>query len=172
MLKEQLQKHFGFSSFLKGQEEVVRKVLDGRSAGAIFPTGAGKSLCYQLPALLLPGMTLVVSPLLSLMKDQLDFLLAHNIPAARLDSTLEKSEYTAILENAKRGRLKILMIAVERFKNERFRSHLEKMNVTLLVVDEAHCISDWGHDFRPDYRRIVRGAGVLRCRLDGNPQDR
>jgi len=154
MLNEQLQKHFGFSSFLKGQEEVVRKVLEHKSAAAIFPTGAGKSLCYQLPALMLPGMTLVVSPLLSLMKDQLDFLQAHNIPAARLDSTLEKSEYNAILERAKSGQLKILMIAVERFKNERFRSHLEKMNVTLLVVDEAHCISEWGHNFRPEYLKL------------------
>ncbi len=154
MLKQQLQKHFGFSSFLKGQEEVIRKVLERKSAGAIFPTGAGKSLCYQLPAMLLPGMTLVVSPLLSLMKDQLDFLQAKNIPAARLDSTLEKSEYNAILERAKSGQLKILMIAVERFKNERFRSHLEKMNVSLLVVDEAHCISEWGHNFRPEYLKL------------------
>jgi len=90
MFKQKLQKHFGFNSFLKGQEEVVCKVLEHKSAAAIFPTGAGKSLCYQLPAMLLPGMTLVVSPLLSLMKDQLDFLQSHNIPAARLDSTLEK----------------------------------------------------------------------------------
>ena len=144
MLEQQLQKHFGLNTFLKGQEDVIRKVLDRQSAAAIFPTGAGKSLCYQLPALLLSGMTLVVSPLLSLMKDQLDFLLGHNIPAARLDSTLERSEYSAILENAKNGKLKILMIAVERFKNERFRSHLQKMNVSLLVIDEAHCISEWG----------------------------
>jgi ATP-dependent DNA helicase RecQ len=154
MLKQQLQNHFGFTSFLKGQEEVIRKVLEHKSAAAIFPTGAGKSLCYQLPAMLLPGMTLVVSPLLSLMKDQLDFLLANNIPAARLDSTLEKNEYNAILERAKSGQLKILMIAVERFKNERFRSHLEKMNVSLLVVDEAHCISEWGHNFRPEYLKL------------------
>jgi len=91
MLKKQLQKYFGFNSFLKGQEEVIHKVLELQSATAIFPTGAGKSLCYQLPAMLLPGVTLVVSPLLSLMKDQLDFLLENNIPAARLDSTLEKS---------------------------------------------------------------------------------
>jgi ATP-dependent DNA helicase RecQ len=154
MLKQQLQKHFGFNTFLKGQEEVIRKVLERQSAAAIFPTGAGKSLCYQLPALLLPGMTLVVSPLLSLMKDQLDFLLANNIPAARLDSTLDKNEYNAILERAKSGQLKILMIAVERFKNERFRTHLEKMNVTLLVVDEAHCISEWGHNFRPEYLKL------------------
>ncbi|UCF95474.1 MAG: ATP-dependent DNA helicase RecQ, partial [Desulfobacterales bacterium] len=154
MLKEQLQKHFGFNSFLKGQEAVIRKVLERQSAAAIFPTGAGKSLCYQLPALLLPGLTLVVSPLLSLMKDQQDFLVENNIPAARLDSTLAKNAYNAILENAKNGRLKILMIAVERFKNERFRSHLQKMNVALLVVDEAHCISEWGHNFRPEYLKL------------------
>jgi ATP-dependent DNA helicase RecQ len=154
MLKQQLQKYFGFNSFLKGQEEIIRKVLEHQSAAAIFPTGAGKSLCYQLPAMLLPGMTLVVSPLLSLMKDQIDFLLANNIPAARLDSTLAKSEYSAILEKAKNRELKILMIAVERFKNERFRFHLEKMNLSLLVVDEAHCISEWGHNFRPEYLKL------------------
>ncbi|MCP4630314.1 MAG: RecQ family ATP-dependent DNA helicase [bacterium] len=154
MLKQQLQKYFGFNTFLKGQEDVIRQVLDHQSAAAIFPTGAGKSLCYQLPAMLLPGLTLVVSPLLSLMKDQLDFLLANNISAARLDSTLTRDEYSSILENAKNGELKILMISVERFKNERFRSHLEKMNVTLLVVDEAHCISEWGHNFRPEYLKL------------------
>jgi ATP-dependent DNA helicase RecQ len=154
MLKKLLQKYFGFDTFLKGQEDVIHKVLDHQSAAAIFPTGAGKSLCYQLPAMVLPGMTLVVSPLLSLMKDQLDFLQANNIPAARLDSTLAKNEYNAILESAKNGELKILMIAVERFKNERFRSHLQKMNVSLLVVDEAHCISEWGHNFRPEYLKL------------------
>jgi len=154
MLKQHLQKYFGFSSFLKGQEEVIRKVLKRLSAAAIFPTGAGKSLCYQLTAMLLPGMTLVVSPLLSLMKDQLDFLQEKNIPAGRLDSTLPKDEYNATLESAKKGDLKILMISVERFKNERFRSHLEKMNVSLLVVDEAHCISEWGHNFRPEYLKL------------------
>ena len=154
MLKKPLQKHFGFNSFLKGQEEVIRKVLERQSVAAIFPTGAGKSLCYQLPAILLPGMTLVVSPLLSLMKDQLDFLLESNILAARLDSTLQKNEYNAIIARAKNNELKILMISVERFKNERFRSNLEKMNVTLLVVDEAHCISEWGHNFRPEYLKL------------------
>jgi ATP-dependent DNA helicase RecQ len=154
MLGLQLEKYFGFDTFLKGQEDVIRTVLDHQSAAAIFPTGAGKSLCYQLPAMLLPGLTLVVSPLLSLMKDQLDFLLERNIAAARLDSTLTKDEYNTILESAKNGELKILMISVERFKNERFRAHLGKMNVTLLVVDEAHCISEWGHNFRPEYLKL------------------
>jgi ATP-dependent DNA helicase RecQ len=154
MLQKQLQKFFGFNSFLNGQEEVIRKVVEGQSVAAIFPTGAGKSLCYQLPAILLPGMTLVVSPLLSLMKDQIDFLGQNNIPAARLDSTLAKNEYNTIIESAKNGELKILMIAVERFKNERFRSHLKKMNVSLLVIDEAHCISEWGHNFRPEYLKL------------------
>ena len=154
MLKKLLLKHFGFNSFLKGQKDVVHKVLERQSTAAIFPTGAGKSLCYQLPAMVLPGMTLVVSPLLSLMKDQLDFLQGNNIPAARLDSTLSKNDYNAILESAKNGELKILMVAVERFKNERFRTHLQKMNVSLLVVDEAHCISEWGHNFRPEYLKL------------------
>lgn len=153
-MENQLQKYFGFNSFKKGQKEVILKIMKGQSVAAIFPTGAGKSLCYQLPAILLPEMTLVVSPLLSLMKDQLDFLLEYNISAARLDSTLQREEYNEILERAKNGKLKILMISVERFKNERFRYHLQKMNISLLVIDEAHCISEWGHNFRPEYLKL------------------
>jgi ATP-dependent DNA helicase RecQ len=154
MLEDKLKDHFGFTSFKKGQKEVIAKLLTRQSAAAIFPTGAGKSLCYQLAALLLPHLTLVVSPLLALMKDQIDFLLSKQIPAARLDSTLCKSEYDDILEKAKSGALKILMISVERFKNERFRSHLRRMKLSLLVVDEAHCISEWGHNFRPEYLKL------------------
>ena len=154
ILEEKLQKYFGFGSFKKGQKEVISKVLDNQSAAAIFPTGSGKSLCYQLPAMLLPGITLVVSPLLSLMKDQLDFLQEHNIPAARLDSTLGREEYNRVIEQAISNELKILMISVERFKNERFRSNLKRMNVSLLVIDEAHCISEWGHNFRPEYLKL------------------
>jgi len=154
VLKNQLKTYFGFDSFLKGQKSVIRKIVAHQSAAAIFPTGAGKSLCYQLPAMLLPGMTLVVSPLLSLMKDQLDFLRSKGIPAARLDSSLEKNEYHAVLEDARKGILKILMISAERFKNETFRFHLDKMRVSLLVIDEAHCISEWGHNFRPEYLNL------------------
>jgi len=152
--EKELQKYFGFNSFKKGQKEVIQKLMKGQSAAAIFPTGAGKSLCYQLPAMLLPGITLVVSPLLSLMKDQLDFLLEHNISAARLDSTLNRKEYNKVLKKAGNGQLKILMISVERFKNERFRYHFRKMNISLLVIDEAHCISEWGHNFRPEYLKL------------------
>mgnify|MGYP006291286779 CR=1 FL=1 len=154
MLKEQLKRHFGYSAFRQGQEAVISKIMNRQSTAAIFPTGAGKSMCYQLPAVLLPHLTIVVSPLLSLMKNQLDFLLEKSIPAARLDSTLSRDEYHRVLDDARTGRLKILMISVERFKNERFRFHLQRMQVSMLVIDEAHCISEWGHNFRPEYLKL------------------
>jgi len=154
MIRRTLQDVFGFDDFKSGQRTAIETVMAGESAVTVFPTGAGKSLCYQLPALHEAGMTLVISPLLSLMKDQLEFLRSKNIPAAKLDSGMPAEAYRAALMAARQGQLKILMIAVERFKNERFRTQLKMMQVSLLVVDEAHCISEWGHNFRPDYLKI------------------
>ncbi len=155
-LETELFQYFGFQHFLAGQKQAIEFILNGESSVAIFPTGAGKSLCYQFPALFLPGITLVVSPLLSLIKDQLDFLLSKNIPSAKLDSTQTKDEYNQVLNLAKNNKIKILMISVERFKNERFRMQLQNLPISLLVVDEAHCISEWGHNFRPEYLKIPK----------------
>ena len=160
-LKQALQQHFGHGEFRPGQESVVRALLDGHSALALFPTGAGKSLCYQLPAVLGEGTALVVSPLIALMKDQVEALRARGIAAARLDSTLTADEAQQVLEDFRAGRLKLLYVAPERFASEAFLHRIRQAVISLLAIDEAHCISEWGHNFRPDYLRLARMAKDL-----------
>lgn len=157
-----LREKFGFDSFRPGQETVIRQLLAGNSALAVFPTGAGKSLCFQLSALQLDGLTLVVSPLIALMKDQIDFLQRRGLPAARLDSTVKLDDFRRIGAQLRAGELKLLYVAPERFANERFIQKLRGLKIALMVVDEAHCISEWGHNFRPDYLKLARLARDLR----------
>ncbi len=152
---------FGFSEFLPGQEQVIRTLLAGRNAIAIFPTGSGKSLCYQLSALHLDGLTLVISPLIALMKDQIDSLQRRGIAAERLDSSLDEERYREVTSAIRQGELKLLFISPERMTNERFRSLLSSQCISLLAIDEAHCISSWGHNFRPDYLKLAPAAQEL-----------
>jgi ATP-dependent DNA helicase RecQ len=161
--REVLRDTFGFDGFLPGQEEVIGHLLAGRSAAAVFPTGGGKSICYQLPALMLPGLTVVVSPLIALMKEQVERLRQRGVSAEQLDSTRSAAEAAAVCDAVRAGRLRLLYVAPERFNNERFRLLLQSTRVALFAVDEAHCISEWGHNFRPDYLKLARFAKLCRA---------
>ncbi|MBT2694264.1 DNA helicase RecQ [Bacillus sp. ISL-55] len=152
--QELLQSHFGYSSFRLGQEQAILSVLEGKNTVCVMPTGGGKSIVYQIPALVLPGTTIVISPLISLMKDQVDTLTQLGIPATYINSSLTAGEAAARMDDARNGKYKLLYIAPERLGSWEFIDDLQDMDIPLIAVDEAHCISQWGHDFRPSYLQI------------------
>src|SRR5882762_200088 len=162
-LREALSTHFGYGGFRPGQEAIIRSVLSGRPTLAILPTGGGKSLCFQLPALLLEGTTVVASPLVALMKDQVDALAARGIPATFVNSSLSEAERKERQARIRAGAYRLVYVAPERFRSGSFREAIAQVRVPLFAIDEAHCISSWGHDFRPDYLKLAEACGHLRA---------
>jgi len=163
--QQALHQHFGFADFRLGQKPVIQSVLDGHDTIVVMPTGGGKSICYQLPALMREGATVIVSPLIALMKDQVDALHARNLPATFINSSIDFEEQRRRINDLRRGACKMVYVAPERFRSTHFTEALRAANVTLFAIDEAHCISSWGHDFRPDYLRLREALEEL-----GRPQ--
>ena len=154
--REILKHQFGYDEFRLNQEPVIETVLQGKDAVVLMPTGGGKSLCYQIPALMLDGLTVVISPLIALMKDQVDALKNNGIEAAFLNSTQTGQQQVEVFRDVRSGKLKLLYVAPERLlqSGDQFMDFLRSTNVSLFAIDEAHCISSWGHDFRPEYMQL------------------
>ncbi|WP_195853553.1 DNA helicase RecQ [Aerococcus tenax] len=161
LIEHALEKYFGYKSFRPGQKELIESILAGRDSLGILPTGGGKSICYQLPALILPGITLVISPLISLMKDQVDSLNEHGIHSVYLNSSLSSEDYFAVLDRINSGQVKLIYVSPERLKSESFLQLANDLPLAQIAIDEAHCVSQWGHDFRASYREIANFIGQL-----------